>query len=104
MYIVIYAFKVKSNKESSFLESWRALTKLIYQYEGSLGSRLHKKEPLLFIAYAQWPDSKTFENAGKNLPIEANTYRDTMRNACKSIEVLEKLEVTDDLLMKKVYD
>ncbi|WP_406685361.1 antibiotic biosynthesis monooxygenase [Seonamhaeicola sp. MEBiC1930] len=98
MYIVVYAFRVKPNQERTFIESWRALTKLIYKNEGSLGSRLHKKETLQYIAYAQWPSEIVFEESGGNLPDEANQYRDVMRASCEEIKVLEKLEVVEDLL------
>lgn len=104
MYIVMYSFKVKANKEEAFLESWRALTKLIYKYEKSLGSRLHKNEPLLYIAYAQWPSKEVFEKAGKNLPEESNACREAMKDSCETIQVLDKFEVIEDLLMQKQHD
>ena len=42
IFTVIYSFKVLPEKCDSFEESWSQLTKLIYEYEGSLGSRLHR--------------------------------------------------------------
>ncbi|WP_299547933.1 antibiotic biosynthesis monooxygenase [Seonamhaeicola sp.] len=104
MYIVMYSFKVKPEQEGTFLESWRALTKLIYKYEGSLGSRLHKKESLHYIAYAQWPDKLSFDNSGSELPLEANKYRDLMRSSCEDTKVIHKFEVVEDLLMQKQHD
>lgn len=101
MYVVLYAFIVKPNQEENFIKSWKGLTSLIYKYEGSLGSRLHKKDTLNYIAYAQWPDKFTFEEAGKNLPEEANHFRDLMRSSCEKVEVLEKLEIVEDLLKEK---
>ena len=101
MYVVMYAFKVKPNQEEKFIEAWQGLTSLIYKHEGSLGSRLHKKDDLNYIAYAQWPDQSAFDNAGGNLPEEANHYRDTMKSACVKFEVLEKLEVIKDLLKEQ---
>lgn len=104
MYIVLYSFKVKPDKEALFLKAWSTLTEFIYQYEGSLGSRLHKKEPLLYIAYAQWPSESKFKNAGSSLPEEAKKYRDEMKASCDTIQVLDTLEVVDDLLKQKLYD
>lgn len=101
MYVVIYAFELKPNQETKFIESWQGLTSLIYKHEGSLGSRLHKKDALNYIAYAQWPNQRTFDNAGENLPEEANYYRDVMKSACVKFEVLEKLEVVEDLLKQQ---
>ncbi|TXG37115.1 antibiotic biosynthesis monooxygenase family protein [Seonamhaeicola maritimus] len=103
MYVVMYSFKVKPKQELAFLDSWRALTKLIYEYEGSLGSRLHKKNALHYIAYAQWPNKTVFEAAGDKLPKEANIYQDLMRISCEEIEVLEKFEVIEDLIKQKPY-
>ena len=98
MYVVLYSFKVKPKQVDAFIEGWKGLTNLIYQYEGSLGSRLHKKEPLEYIAYAQWPSKDIFENSGGSLPKEANSFRDLMRASCEAIEVIDKLEVVEDLL------
>ncbi|MDN3491631.1 antibiotic biosynthesis monooxygenase family protein [Winogradskyella bathintestinalis] len=98
MYIVLYNIVIKPNQEEKFIEAWKGLTELIYKYEGSLGSRLHKKDALNFFAYAQWPDKNTFDNAGENLPEEVNHFRDTMRETCETFEVLEKFEMIEDLL------
>ncbi|MCT4630164.1 antibiotic biosynthesis monooxygenase [Winogradskyella sp.] len=100
MYIVLYTFNVKPNREKDFLKGWKGLTELIQKHEGSLGSRLHIKKPLNYIAYAQWPSKTHFNASGNNLPNEANTYRDLMRSSCENIKVLEKLEVVKDLLVK----
>ncbi|WP_282030241.1 antibiotic biosynthesis monooxygenase family protein [Winogradskyella eximia] len=101
MYVVLYSIVIKPNQEDQFINAWKGLTKLIYKYEGSLGSRLHKKDTLNFLAYAQWPDKNTFDNAGGNLPEEANHYRNTMKATCEKFEVLEKLEVVKDLLKEQ---
>ncbi|MEC3906343.1 antibiotic biosynthesis monooxygenase [Tamlana sp. 2201CG12-4] len=98
MYIVLYSFVVKSNREKEFVQSWKALTELIYKHEGSLGSRLHKEADQHYIAYAQWPDKSKFENSGHNLPDEAEFFRKLMRESCKKIEIVKKLEVVDDKL------
>ena len=104
MYIVLYSFKLKPNKTLDFIKGWEGLTTLIYQYEGSLGSRLHKKDTLDYIAYAQWPSKDIFDNSGKNLPEKANEYRDLMRSSCEEIEIISKAEMVKDLLSDKLYD
>lgn len=103
MHVVIYSFKVNSHQEKKFINGWEGLTALIYKYEGSLGSRLHKIKPLEYVAYAQWPSKQLFENAGGNLPEKANHYRDVMRSSCSKIEVLCNGEVVRDLLSNKLY-
>jgi heme-degrading monooxygenase HmoA len=98
MFAVIYRFEVKKEKEAQFIQAWKELTELIYANEGSLGSRLHKKDEHTYLAYAQWPDKFTFENAGSNMPSSADRVRQKMRNACDTIETLHELEVIEDLL------
>ena len=53
MFCVIYSFQVKEDKEAPFIEAWKELTKLIYQYEGSLGSRIHKASEDIYLAYEE---------------------------------------------------
>ena len=101
MYIVLYKIIIKPNQEEEFIQAWKELTSLIYKYEGSLGSRLHKKDALNFFAYAQWPDKNTFDNAGGNLPEDANHFRDIMKGSCEKFEVLEKFEIIEDLLKQQ---
>ena len=62
MRTIIYQFKVKELLNEEFINAWKELTELIYKYENSLGSRLHKKDDQTYIAYAQWPDKYTMEN------------------------------------------
>ena len=81
MFTVIYSFKVKPNQVEKFIHGWEGLTKLIYEFERSLGSRLHKVGELDYIAYAQWPSKETFDNAGSNLPESADIFRSKMKSA-----------------------
>ncbi len=99
MYILIYRFTAKPDQVPQFLQSWREMTLLIREYEGSLGSRLHQESECVFIAYAQWPDRQTFENSGAKLPEHAQTVRKVLRESCESIETLHRLEMLDDLLI-----
>ena len=62
MFAVIYQFKVKENRKAEFINAWKQLTHLIYEYEGSLGSRLHKQDDDVYLAYAQWLELKPFMN------------------------------------------
>lgn len=98
MFAVIYQFNVKQHRNNEFVKAWKQLTKLIYEYEGSLGSRLHKLKDDTYIAYAQWPEKATWEKSGNNLPNSAEEVRKAMRDSCSSIEVLYELNSTEDLL------
>jgi heme-degrading monooxygenase HmoA len=98
MFAVIYEFKVKDGQEERFEESWAMLTDFIFEYEGSLGSRLHKQSDGLYIAYAQWPSAETWQNSGKKLPNEAKEVSTRMRESLISIETKYTLDMVDDRL------
>lgn len=98
MHCIIYSFKVKPNCESEFIEGWSGLTKETYKNEDSLGSRLHMVKASEYIAYAQWPSKEVYENAD-NMSKAAHAYRNQMRASCDSIEVLNKMEIIEDLLV-----
>jgi len=98
MFAIIYQFKVLSGRERDFLIAWKELTQMIYQYEGSLGSRLHKASEEVYIAYAQWPSEERWKNSGKTLPAEAHVIRKSMRDSCSDIQTLYSMEVSEDLL------
>jgi heme-degrading monooxygenase HmoA len=103
MFTVIYSFEVKECKVDQFINGWEGLTKLIYEFEGSLGSRLHKVDTLNYIAYAQWPSKEKFDNAGSNLPESAVFFRSEMKESCVKIETSHEMEVVSDLLKTKVF-
>ena len=98
MFIVVYSFTVKSGQNQAFKNAWREMTEVIYDYAGSLGSRLHHELENNYIAYAQWPDRETWETASDKLPIETENIGKLMRESCHKIQVLHKLEVVNDLL------
>ena len=103
MFAAIYSFKVKKGEEDIFIKSWRSLTELIYEFEGSLGSRLHKQADGLYIAYAQWPSKDIWKNAGQNLPDFADGVKKLMKAACSSIETIHELEMVSDFIQPDVY-
>lgn len=104
MFSVIYLFHVIPGKEDLFANAWHDLTVLIYQHEGSFGSRLHKNSEHYYLAYAQWPDKLTWQNAGANLPQSADAVRTQMREACLGIKTLYELEIIDDLLVGNQFE
>lgn len=98
MYCKLYRFQVKPGMRDEFISAWTEMTELIYEYEGSLGSRLHSDGSDNYYAYAQWPSQAHFENAGDSLPEKAGEMRKRMRNSCDKIEALHGFEVSKDLL------
>lgn len=102
MFSVIYTFEVKESKQLQFEKAWQDMTELIYKFEGSLGSRLHKASESKYIAYAQWPDKETWKKSGDALPEEANEVRKRMRDSCVDISTTFELEMVSDLLRKEI--
>ncbi len=63
MFAVIYRWQVVPGLEAQFEEGWRRGTERIAAEFGGWGSRLHKGENGLYVAYAQWPDEATWKRA-----------------------------------------
>lgn len=103
MFTVIYRFEVKNNKQKEFVFAWKELTKLIYEFEGSLGSRIHHEKDNIYIAYAQWPSRKVWENFGANLPDIAKEHSANMKSACIKTETIHELEMLVDLLANQPF-
>jgi quinol monooxygenase YgiN len=99
MHAVLYRFKVKEGQDETFVAAWKGLTTLIKKHEGSLGSRLHLSDDGAYMAYAQWPDAASYDASGDRLPPEADTHRNAMRNACHSIETVNRMDMVEDLLV-----
>lgn len=63
MFAVIYRWRVIPGLEAQFEAGWRRGTERIAAEFGGWGSRLHKAEEGVYIAYAQWPDEPTWKRA-----------------------------------------
>lgn len=69
MFTVIYRLRVKPELENQFVESWRTITEYyLNNFEGALGSRLHRGSDGLWYAYAQWQSDEHRQSAFKNRP------------------------------------
>lgn len=103
-FTIIYVFKVKEGKEKEFINSWTELTKLIYRFAGSNGSRLHQSDKQLYIGYAQWENKETWQHSSDKLPEAANEFRKKMHACCSEIKSLYEMNVIQDLLNEKTYN
>lgn len=99
MFIAVYEFEIKKESEAEFRNSWLELTKGIYKYCGSFGSRLHRSDkPNIFIGYAQWPSREQWEKDFKIRDKFDLAAQKKMRECLVSIKTVYKLEVSDDYL------
>lgn len=106
MFVVMFEFVVKEGFEDQFLKAWPSVTQGIYLFKGSLGSRLHKNVNGEYIAYAQWPDQKTWDaSANIEMSPDYEKKREEMRAALnlESTKVLYQMEVEIDYLQRRVF-
>lgn len=97
MFAVIYTFEVLPGKDDNFIETWCVLTKLIKQYDGSYGSRLHLNNDGKYIAYALWETKKVWEQCRKDLSEEELRIRQKLRKFCQHIEISHEMDLIEYL-------
>lgn len=106
MYVVMFEFVIKEGCEEQFIKAWPSVTQGIYLFKGSLGSRLHKNVNGEYIAYAQWPDQKTWEMSSEiEMSPEYEMHRESMRESLnlESTKVLYQMEVEIDYLQRRSF-
>lgn len=102
MFIALYRWMVKEGCEKKFQEGWHRRTKEIYQNCGSLGSRLHRAEDGTWVAYAQWPDRRTYDAAQSIavIDIEARMmFKESVEESYPDVY----MNVVDDLLRAEIH-
>jgi len=102
MFIAIYEFDVKDDKEDKFIEAWREVTEVIYKNYGSYGSRLQKDKSGKYVGYAQWPDQETWAR-DRSSDTALQRARDTMWSCLNSSKTVYAAEVISDYLQPEQY-
>ena len=97
MFIALYRWRLKEGQEERFREGWRRRTEEIYERRGSYGSRLHRAEDGTWVAYAQWPDRRTWESAS-GVEAADGEAEEMMRESVEAAHPTVLMEVSDDLL------
>ncbi|WP_338517312.1 antibiotic biosynthesis monooxygenase family protein [Alteromonas gracilis] len=103
MYAIVIEFDVKAGKETEFVKYWSQTTEYFLNVHNSCGSRLHKSDTGLYVAYALWPSKAIYEEATRKAPeVSARVLmRKTLKNS--SPKVLQKMNVQSDYLVN-VYE
>lgn len=57
--------------EKQFQEAWAAVTETFMAERRALGSRLHRDDDGYWVAYAQWPSRRAWEQSGELGPADA---------------------------------
>ena len=97
MFVAVYRWKLKDGQEQRFREGWRRRTAEIYRKCGSLGSRLHRAEDGTWVAYAQWPDKRSWERA-RQVAVTDTEAPVLMKESIEVSYPEMLLEVSDDLI------
>jgi quinol monooxygenase YgiN len=99
MLCVIYRWRLKPGREDEFVAAWERLTRAIRDHRGGLGSRLHRAENGLWVAYAQWPDRATWESARDRETADPKAAAAMAEAVAERAEPL-LLDVVADLLVR----
>lgn len=107
MFVAVYSWQVKPDKEAQFREAWCTGTRAIARIYGCLGSRLHRTREGQFIAIAEWPDEASWQRgmdarmAYDDPPTRAR-FLDALQDDARGTRLVYAMEVTDDLLQRDV--
>ncbi|MEM9415795.1 MAG: antibiotic biosynthesis monooxygenase family protein [Planctomycetota bacterium] len=67
-FAVIYRWRLHRAREEAFIEAWAQVTHAIRDQCGGLGSRLHRGDDGVWLAYAQWPSRAMWDDASLTDP------------------------------------
>lgn len=101
MFIIVYRWRVKPEKEQQFIESWAEITAYYRENCDSLGSRLHRGNDGLFYAYAQWKSAEDREKAFAN-PLNSKAVEKMREAIAESFPELILENIADYLVFKEI--
>ena len=94
MLIVLYRWRVKSQLEQQFIESWSEVTSYFRRKYDSLGSRLHCGSDGLFYGYAQWKSAEqrasAFAGGNPEISVAGAKMREAIEESFPEV-VLEQI-------------
>ncbi|MEM6730765.1 MAG: antibiotic biosynthesis monooxygenase [Myxococcota bacterium] len=96
MFAVVYRWKLKPGKEHDFQRAWAALTDEFIESHGGLGSRLHRGDEGLWLAYARWNDRQSWE---REKEIQNQEALSTMKQCISERFPPLPLDITEDKLV-----
>lgn len=97
-FVVIYRWRLHAGQEDAFVQAWAEVTHAIRDQCGGLGSRLHKTDAGVWLAYAQWPSRAMWDAAALTAPA-LETALQQMRDAIAESLPDIPLEPIADLLV-----
>lgn len=94
MFAVIYRWRLHQGREEQFEAGWHRVTLAMHRHCGSYGSRLHRADDGIWVAYARWPDAATREGCPDVDPKGVAMMSEAIAERLPTI----RCEVRDDLL------
>ena len=70
-HVVLYRWKLKTDRENDFVAAWARLTDVLREQCGAYGSRLHRCTDGTYLAYSYWPSRQAWELAQIHAPKSA---------------------------------
>jgi len=99
-FAVIYRWRIRSGMEERFVQAWEVVTKSLMEEREALGSRLHRGEDGMWIAYAQWPTKQAWEQSRELGAVDSGAAT-VMREAIEeSLEPILMQPVCDHLALR----
>ena len=97
MFAVIYRWRLKPGREAEFREGWRRKTREITAECGSFGSRLHRSQDDVWVAYALWPNREARAACWERPVVDTEAPVMMIESVLETFAEIQ-METTDDLL------
>jgi quinol monooxygenase YgiN len=97
-FAVIYRWRLHPGQEAAFTEAWAEITHAIRDQCGGLGSRLHRTDDGVWLAYAQWPSRAMWDQASLNDPALQEARRQMRRAIAEELPDIPLQPVADLLV------
>jgi hypothetical protein len=97
MFAAIYRWEVEPGREEQLVAGWRRCSTEIRKRFGSYGSRLHRTDEGLFVAYGRWPSADAREPYRGELDFDPESFQ-MMQDAIAHELPEMRMQIIGDLL------
>lgn len=102
MFSIIYRGYIIPEHEVEYVQLWQTIAEHFIETQGALGSRLHKTDDGMYLAYSCWPNRATWENSwqgGTQLPAPIKEAIFKMKSFAKTPFEEIPLDIISDKLI-----
>ena len=97
MFAVIYRWEVDPAREKEFREGWHRCSSQIRRQFGSYGSRLHRSDDGLWVAYGRWPDADARLPYRDRLDFDPPSYALMQGSISRELPEI-RMQIVEDML------